>query len=265
MAAASASKKHNEVITLTLGDCAENGVGMQKITRASCHPLSGFTQTDLECIQQRMEEMDVKTEYVVLSSDSLPYASVLVIRNGVDALIGAGASEEMFSEQKSLEWDKKKRIYGRIVNSLARYNLCFSEESQEPDYSQGKGRIIAFQDVPLLNRFLAAFEEMVGEKGRHLSVEGNYYYDMKQCGIGGHGDMERTLCAGVRLGTPNVNTPLYYQWYKEGEKIGDPIAISLFPGDIYFMSEKAVGKDWKKKKVPTLRHATGASKYTQFK
>lgn len=255
---------HAEVITLTLGDCAENGVGMQKITR-TLSPCTGFTQSDFEKIQKQMEEIDVKTEYIELSSDNLPYASVLVIRNGVNTLLGESAHTMMFEEQKSLEWDKKKRIYGRVVNSVARYNLCFSEESQEPDYFQGKGRIVAFHEVPLLNRFLGAFEEMVGEKGKNLSVEGNYYYDITTCGIGGHGDMERTLCAGVRLGTIGVDTPIFYQWYKNGEKVGNSVKISLYPGDIYFMSEKAVGKDWKRTKMYTLRHATGAAKYTQFK
>ena len=30
------------------------------------------------------------------------------------------------------------------------------------------------------------------------------------------------------------------------------------------MSEKAVGTDWKYASFPTLRHATGCKKYTQF-
>jgi hypothetical protein len=30
----------------------------------------------------------------------------------------------------------------------------------------------------------------------------------------------------------------------------------LKPGDFYVMSEKAVGTDWMKKIIPTLRHAT---------
>jgi hypothetical protein len=33
-------------------------------------------------------------------------------------------------------------------------------------------------------------------------------------------------------------------------------------GDLYVMSEKAVGQDWKRKVIPTLRHAAGAKKYT---
>jgi len=38
--------------------------------------------------------------------------------------------------------------------------------------------------------------------------------------------------------------------------------VELHDGDVYAMSEKAVGTDWKKKLVPTLRHATGCKTYT---
>lgn len=33
---------------------------------------------------------------------------------------------------------------------------------------------------------------------------------------------------------------------------------------MYVMSEKAVGTDWKMSKIPTLRHATGCKKFTEF-
>lgn len=36
-------------------------------------------------------------------------------------------------------------------------------------------------------------------------------------------------------------------------------------GDIYVMSDKAVGYDWKKKTINTLRHAAGAEKYLLIK
>jgi hypothetical protein len=39
----------------------------------------------------------------------------------------------------------------------------------------------------------------------------------------------------------------------------------LHSGDLYVMSEKAVGTDVKKKKIATLRHAAGASKYLELK
>ena len=40
--------------------------------------------------------------------------------------------------------------------------------------------------------------------------------------------------------------------------------IQLNHGDMYIMSEKAVGNDWKLKNKPTLRHAAGAAKYTNL-
>ena len=35
----------------------------------------------------------------------------------------------------------------------------------------------------------------------------------------------------------------------------------LNTGDIYIMSEKAVGSDWRKSSMYTLRHAAGSNKY----
>ena len=49
--------------------------------------------------------------------------------------------------------------------------------------------------------------------------------------------------------------------YKNNERISDAIKITLNDGDIYIMSEKAVGFDWKKSSIPTLRHATGCAKF----
>jgi hypothetical protein len=40
--------------------------------------------------------------------------------------------------------------------------------------------------------------------------------------------------------------------------------IELAHGDMYAMSEKAVGFDWKKKKIFTLRHATGCDRFTKI-
>ena len=92
-----------------------------------------------------------------------------------------------------------------------------------------------------------------------LNAEANYYYDITKCGIGYHGDAERRKVVAVRMG---ATMPLYYKWFQNSEPISEPIEVLLNDGDMYIMSEKAVGFDWLKKKVPTLRHATGCSKYT---
>ena len=47
---------------------------------------------------------------------------------------------------------------------------------------------------------------------------------------------------------------LKYNWY--GYKpVGKLFEIELNDGDGYLMSEKAVGNDWLKKKIYTLRHS----------
>ena len=77
-----------------------------------------------------------------------------------------------------------------------------------------------------------------------------------KCGIGYHGDTERRLVVGARFGKP---FPLAYRWYKNRQPVGDPISITLGHGDVYVMSAKAVGTDWKRSTILTLRHAAGTA------
>ncbi len=56
--------------------------------------------------------------------------------------------------------------------------------------------------------------------------------------------------------------PLYNQWYFQGQLVSNRIQLDLEDGDMFVMSEKAVGYDWLQRNVPTLRHASGADKYT---
>lgn len=70
------------------------------------------------------------------------------------------------------------------------------------------------------------------------------------------GDFERRIVVALRLGT---SIPLHYQWFYRGEPVGARTIINLNHGDMYVMSEKAVGTDWKRRIIPTLRHAAGSS------
>ena len=58
--------------------------------------------------------------------------------------------------------------------------------------------------------------------------------------------------------------PIYFQWFYQLNPVGKIMSIPLDPGDMYVMSEKAVGSDWKRKVIPTLRHATGAAKFLKI-
>lgn len=256
-------KLNKSAVTITLGDMAENHVGMEQIGNM-VEVGQGFNLDDLHEIKIHFENIYCECELYDLTQDNniLPSAYVLIVRKGIQKILSLDnhfTYKNMFKELINLPVDKKAFMYGRIVNKHARWNLCFSDYSSEPDYINGKGRIVNWNYIPITNTIYNYIKDNVGEKGENLQGEANYYYDIKKTGIGYHGDSERRKVVGIRLG---ATLPIYYQWYINGERFGEKIEINLDGGDIYFMSEKAVGTDWKKKTIYTLRHATGCNKYT---
>ena len=119
---------------------------------------------------------------------------------------------------------------------------------------------MSFSDVPFLNIIRETFGKIIKEKGENLVAEGNYYYDVKKCGIGFHGDAERKKVIALRFGE---SMDLCYHWYKNSERVGKMFKIKINHGDLYMMSSKATGTDWKKRKIFTLRHAAGSRKFTK--
>lgn len=256
-----------KTITVTFGDQAENHHGMMKIGQLAD---VGFSIADLKLAQDQFESKGYICEFIDLNETLkdttmiAEEAAILIVRKGVDALLQDAQlnSDQMFQEQVNLEWDSKAKMYGRVVNKKARKNLCFADSSQEPNYEAGKGRIVAFQDLPCTQIVRSKLEEYIGPKAQGLMAEGNYYYDVSQCGIGPHGDGERKKVIAIRLG---ASMPLHYQWFLQSKPIGQTVPLVLNHGDLYIMSEKATGHDWKVKKKPTLRHAAGAPKYLVMK
>ena len=185
-------------------------------------------------------------------------AAVLVVRKGINAFVSA---DELQAEQKALTPDTKfyHSRQKKVMNKHARYNLCFAPEGQTAKFEDGLGTIVAYKDVPLLSKIRNQLPDFVGEKARELACEANYYYDVSKCGIGFHGDAERKRVVGLRLG---ATIPLHYQWFQNAAPIGQRFIVNFNHGDLYIMSEKAVGSDWMKKSKITLRHAAGSKKYT---
>ena len=278
--------------TLTFCDRAENHVGMQQMGKLA---PEGFTYEELKEVQHLIGGDIIKLECIALCDGKhgvdgeygcnneecrgkdicldtcntcprLEYeydvedAYILIIRDGVNKLdIDLDA---LTKEQASLTPDRKALMRGRVVNKHARGNLCFSEKGQEACYEEGKGTVIAYKDVPLTNSIKVKLGKIFGDKGKDLQCEGNYYYDPSKCGIGFHGDAERRKVIAVRLGK---SMSLHYQWYIKTKVIGRRIKFMLNHGDMYVMSDKAVGFDWKKRKIATLRHAAGAEKFLEIK
>lgn len=262
---------NKSVITLTFGDMAENHVGMEQIGQM-VDEGQGFNLEDLKEIKKIFTKLKAKTKiyklhnfHKELKNMDLPEAYVLVISNGINTILNdleKYNSEELANEQANLNWDKKAFMYGRVVNKNARYNLCFDNTGHSPNYEEGKGRVIAYNKIPITKLIYNNMEKYFGQKGKNLKCEGNYYYDKDKCGIRFHGDSERRKVIAFRLG---ASLDIHYQWFHKTENVGPRIILPLNGGDIYVMSEKAVGTDWKKKDIYTLRHATGCDKFTEIK
>nr|WIL03585.1 2OG-Fe(II) oxygenase [Cedratvirus plubellavi] len=213
-----------DTITLTFGDVAENHKGMQKLGTLS---EPGFTLEDLEkaktwfeergkvCLLINLTELlseEVSGEEVSPNTSSPDTSSyLLVVKDCVNSLCYG----DLYEEQSNLTWDSKALMYGRVVNKKARHNLCFADTEQEADYEQGKGTVIAFSSVPVLQQVRTNLEEAFPGASQ-LMVEGNRYYDVNKCYIGFHGDSERRKVIGLRLGQP---LSLYFAWWYQGKRI----------------------------------------------
>ena len=244
----------NQAICLTFGEQSENHVGM-KINGGGL-ANSGFSVNEMEEIKKNLK---VESEYYrldeMVDEEGLEPAAILIVRNGLQKLIGENP-EKMMEEQLSFEWDKKywDNRRGRVLNKHARYNVCFGEKSVEANFEQKQGTIIGFDRVPILKNLKESLGGFFGDKAKELEVEGNLYYNVKKCGIGFHGDSERKRVIACSLG---ATRPIHWQWYHQSKPIGRRLKFEIGSGDIYIMSEKASGFDWKRRSQKTLRHAAG--------
>jgi len=211
-------------------------------------------------------------------------AALLIIRKGVDILLGRGVADAMLQQQDELPYDTKGNAMGRIVNKVARHTIVFgpkefARKSRIQEDEKGKQRfvntIVGFdtERIPLLTELRNRLHELfpLREKGSKgdvvLMAEGNHYYDLSvaqhtKTYIVWHGDTERKIVICARIGRGRGRSqPLAYQWYDQtGRLIGQPIKVFIRHGDIYVMSEKATGWDWKKKSKDLylhLEHAAG--------
>lgn len=238
-------------ITITWCDRAENHKGMEIIGDLRKDVGDMFTCKYLKKLHKKYEGSelinlkDVKFSKAYRNVE-MEDACILVIRNYVKN------ADDLLTEMKSLEWDKKALMRGRVVNKTARYNLCFSKHSSKPDYDEGKGTVVPFRKVAELNKLKTEVNSLLPKDDVKLVAEGNYYYNIYNCNIGYHGDKEREFVIGTRFGDSFC---LHYQWYHRSEEISKVVTVKLNHGDLYIMSKKATGFDWMKSSQCTLRHS----------
>lgn len=244
-AAQKASLPLEQCITITFSDVVENGPGMEQIgTRL--HALGElFTVAYLTELHERYAGSELID--LSLTQENVP-ACLLVLRGFCDT------PNDIVDELLALQWDTKALFRGQVKNKIARHNLCFSAASRDACYERGQGTVVGFDRVPHLSAMRERVRVLLPDPEFVPQAEGNLYYDTTKTYIGLHGDTERTFVIGLRLGSP---IPLHFQWFHMKQKIGACQTVQLHSGDVYIMSHKAVGSDWKRWKTPTLRHAAG--------
>jgi hypothetical protein len=203
----------------------------------------------------------VTPEYFNLGTNPMgEQAAVMILRGGVNIFLGTERGADwVLQEQISLKpyWDTQYYDTRRqkVLNKHARHNLCFASFDQAPNYPEGQGRVIDFNHVYYTRSIRDRLPYLFGPKATNLLCEANYYNDVyRDSYIGFHGDKERLRIIGCRFGQ---TMPFYFQWFYQNKAIGEKVQINLNHGDIYIMSQKAVGNDWKRSSQYTLRHAAG--------
>uniref|UniRef100_A0A7S1AYP6 Alpha-ketoglutarate-dependent dioxygenase AlkB-like domain-containing protein n=1 Tax=Noctiluca scintillans TaxID=2966 RepID=A0A7S1AYP6_NOCSC len=229
----------------------------------------GFSVNRLRTLAATFAEVGCNAELVMIS-DALPEelrtdneAAALVLRNGVEKILGnAGAPDALWQEQESevrydtKYWDSRR---SRTLNKRARHNVVFGDESVEPSADFRRFTVKAFSALPHLSALRTALSDRLGPEAQGLNAEGNLYFE-DASGIGFHGDGERKIVVCVSLGSPSV---LRFHWRlpNSSEHTFEPVDITVHHGDIYIMSEKATGFDWRSRSRVRVVHAAGSSKY----
>jgi len=226
-------------IVITYSERVENHAGMQILGTSTPSGISYDT------LLRYHQEHPTETVFHDISVPDYP-ACVIVLPKFIQKLF---PNSDHFEELKNLPWDKQAFMRGRVVNKIARYNLCFGKEYQQADFEAKKGTVIPMSTTSFMDTTAKFFEREFNLPP--LLAEGNYYYN-RNCYIGWHGDGERRIVIGVSYGDTMY---LKYNWYVQCQQWSpEEYVIELNDGDVYIMSEKAVGHDWKKQNIPTLRH-----------
>lgn len=251
----------NSRYAITFGDVAVLHVGGVEL---GSKRDNGFSVSELRALAI---SFGAKAELLCLS-DMLPEelrkeneAATLVIRNGASVFLNReSAADDLLREQKAVQYDCKfwDARRSRTLNKRARYNIVFGDKGTKPSKDYKQCTVQAFEAVPHLAAFRASLAKRLGGKADALCAEGNHYFDAAS-GIGFHGDSERKTVICLSLGRSST---LRYCWRMPGSSENTLCTdIEVHHGDVYVMSEKATGFDWRCRSKTRVVHGAGSSKY----
>ena len=262
-------RQRSATTTVTFGDCAQSHYTMQLLGHKAD---AGLSYEDLNNAKHKFELHGVKCEMFNLAEQSKiadlhmsKPAYVLVIRSGINHLLQRldQRSSDVKVELAKLKPDKKLITpFGYVKNKRARHNVCITADtSQEPKYSEGKGRIVNYKDVPLTSYIQSQLPHYFEIPNIDLKAVVDYYFNTKTCGIRYHTSEEKRIAIAMDMG---ASFPLHFHFYLKGNICGERILIPLNNGDLYAFSEGSMGAH--KPEEHYVKHARGIhKKYTQTK
>ena len=264
-----AVKTTNPTWSLTIGNGGENHTGMEFLGNMR-KKGQGWDIDRLLYAKEIMENIFDKQvdlynlnkeclEGVTIPEGQKPNDAYLMVVRG---FLSDKVHQNMIKELGSYVWDRKYWDTRRqkVLNKLARANVCYGKEGREANYAEGKGTIVGFEQSPLVGNLLKVVEILMRDKD--LIVEGNQYDDVSKNGIGPHGDSERVCVSCLRVGE---SMPMKFGMFWNCKLRGKPFETVMNGGDLYFMSEEAVGAEWKSRSKWVWRHCAGAKKYLKMK
>jgi len=258
--------KEDEAYTLTLGDRAENERGMEIIGKCASAGLSVQKLHDIdEGLNQSVSKSPPRSRIIdlgqLLPGVNTPPAAVLISTVNT-AMNKDDSSDLIYKELRRMPKDSTIAKEGMLQQKHARHNNTIADYSQLPDILNGKGTVCDFADYEHTGRLRDAIIQLTGASS--LVGEVNHYFAPRQCGIRYHGDEERVIVVGARFGYGANGFPLRFQWYRYGQPVGREGILELQEGDLYMMSQEAVGTlTFAKPREYTLRHAAGHDSYLE--
>jgi len=247
-----------ESFTVLICDCAKSQ-SKSAVGTGAMAP-TGYTPTFLRERATAINALagGVRAEIVEFNSHcSVPGsedACALVIRGTARATADASLKHVA----KEISYDRFAFLQGSVKNAHSRHLVFVGQEARRADASTGVHTVLPWSEVPALSTAKdTVLNEYLGDPAHVDSACLLHYQDINKCGIGWHGDGERRRTILYRVGKNSARRPIHLQWYQQGMPVSEPMSIILGHGDFFIPSAKAVGTDWKLRKVPTLRHATG--------
>ena len=168
---------NNIAICITAGEQSENHIGM-KINGKGLSD-NGFSVDDLKNIKSILDKKGIDNEIIILNKflseeerENTHEACVLIIRDGINKIANIEKCK-LFSELMTCEWDKHYWDIRRkkVLNKRARYNLCFGNNYEKPDYNNKKGTIISYENVPLLKKWKESLNNMFGNSLKYFRLK----------------------------------------------------------------------------------------------